>query len=142
MRLKPNDRTHRLNAIAGTQGHEEKTIMKTKAFLFTGILFTVGLIVGVAARPATTKDADWPRWRGPFETGMALGDAPTTWSDSKNVKWKVPIPGRGHSSPVLWGDQIFVTTAVPIGAEPEGEKPVRPQPGADAPRRGGGASGG
>src|SRR5688572_8574847 len=94
MRLKPNDRTHRLNAIVGTQDHEEKTIMKTKAFLFTGILFTVCLIVGVAARPATTKDADWPRWRGPFETGMALGDAPTTWSDSKNIKWKVPIPGR------------------------------------------------
>ena len=90
----------------------------------------------------TSDDADWPRWRGPFETGMARGDAPTTWSDSKNIKWKISIPGRGHSSPVLWGNQIFVTTAVPIGAEPEGEKPTRPQPGADAPRRGGGASGG
>lgn len=60
---------------------------------------------------------DWPRWRGPFETGMARGDAPTTWSDSKNVKWKSHIPGRGHSSPVLWGNQVFVTTAVPTGSE-------------------------
>ena len=106
--------------------------MKMNAFQFIGILLAVGPIGGLAAGPATTKDADWPRWRGPYETGMARGDAPTTWSDTKNIKWKVVIPGRGHSSPVLWGDQIFVTTAVPIGAEPEGEKPVRPQPGADA----------
>jgi outer membrane protein assembly factor BamB len=44
---------------------------------------------------------------------MARGDAPLRWSDTENVKWKAPIPGRGHSSPVLWGDRIFLTTAVP-----------------------------
>jgi len=54
--------------------------------------------------------------------GMARTDAPLHWSDTENIKWKAPIPGRGHSSPVLWGDKIFVTTAVPIG-----------QPAADAP---------
>src|SRR5206468_7155586 len=84
-----------------------------------------------------SNDGDWPRWRGPFETGMARGDAPTTWSDSKNIKWKIPIPGRGHSSPVLWGDQIFVTTAIPIGAEPERAS----QAGADSGGRGGAAGG-
>src|SRR5262245_3243145 len=89
-----------------------------------------------------SKEGDRPRWRGPCDTGMWCGDAPTTWSDTKKIKWKVPIPGRGHSSPVLWGDQIFITTAVPIGAEPEGERPAKPQPGVDAPRRGGGAAGG
>jgi outer membrane protein assembly factor BamB len=114
--------------------------MKTRAFLFTGILLAAGLIDGLRARPSASN-ADWPRWRGPLETGMARGDAPTTWSDSKNIKWKVPIPGRGHSSPVLWGDQIFVTTAVPIGTEPEGERPARPQPGAESGRRRGAGGG-
>src|SRR5262245_50114606 len=69
---------------------------------------------------AVSNEGDWPRWRGPFETGMARGDAPTTWSDSRNIKWKVPIPARGHSSPVLWGDQIFITTAIPIGVNRKG----------------------
>ncbi len=57
---------------------------------------------------------DWARWRGPFNTGMARGEAPVSWSDGKNVAWKTPIPGRGHSSPVLWGDRIFLTTAAPV----------------------------
>lgn len=58
-------------------------------------------------------DDDWPRWRGPNDDGMARGDAPVEWSDSKNVAWHVQIPGRGNSSPVIWGDRIFLTTAVP-----------------------------
>ncbi|MBI2685498.1 MAG: PQQ-like beta-propeller repeat protein [Acidobacteria bacterium] len=62
---------------------------------------------------AATDPAAWPKWRGPAETGVARGSAPTVWSDTKNIAWKVHIPGRGHSSPVIWGDQIFVTTAVP-----------------------------
>src|SRR4030095_496212 len=113
MSLKPKHRSYRLSDITGKPEHEEKIIMKTRALLFVGILFSIGLIGSLRARPSTSE-ADWPRWRGPFETGMARGDAPTTWSDSKNIKWKVPIPGRGHSSPVLWGDQIFITTAIPI----------------------------
>jgi len=60
-------------------------------------------------------DDDWARWRGPFENGMARGDAPTEWGDGKNVAWRTPIPGLGFSSPVIWGDRIFVTTAVPTG---------------------------
>ncbi|MEK7406081.1 MAG: PQQ-binding-like beta-propeller repeat protein [Acidobacteriota bacterium] len=63
-------------------------------------------------------DDDWPRWRGPNENGMARGDAPTEWDDAKNVAWRTPIPGRGFSSPVIWGDRIFVTTAVPTGSAP------------------------
>ena len=50
---------------------------------------------------------------------MALSAAPVRWSDTSNVAWKVEIPGRGHSSPVIWGDRIFVTTAVPTGRKGE-----------------------
>ena len=55
----------------------------------------------------------WPRWRGPFDTGVAKGSAPIEFSDTKNVAWKIDIPGRGFSSPIIWGDKIFLTTAVP-----------------------------
>jgi outer membrane protein assembly factor BamB len=60
-------------------------------------------------------DDHWPRWRGPFNNGMARTGAPLEWSDTKNIAWKTPIPGRGHSTPVIWGDRIFLTTAVPTG---------------------------
>jgi outer membrane protein assembly factor BamB len=55
----------------------------------------------------------WPTWRGPEGSGVARTDAPLHWSDTENIKWKANIPGRGHSSPLVWGDKIFLTTAVP-----------------------------
>jgi outer membrane protein assembly factor BamB len=61
----------------------------------------------------------WGHWRGPSQTGVAAGPAPVRWSDTSNIVWKVEIPGRGHSSPVIWGDRIFVTTAVPTGRKAE-----------------------
>ena len=83
-----------------------------------------------------SDSAHWPQWRGPFFNGMARGDAPLTWSDTSNIKWKTPIAGRGFSTPVLWGDRIFLTTAVPTG------KPLPPAPApADTERRRRGAGG-
>jgi outer membrane protein assembly factor BamB len=61
------------------------------------------------------ESADWPQWRGPMHTGMSPGDAPLAWDDSTNVRWKVDVPGRGFSSPIVSGDRIFLTTAVPTG---------------------------
>ena len=56
----------------------------------------VGLVVLLSVAAAPLPDtASWRHWRGPFETGMAVGDAPLQWSDSENVTWKVAIPGRG-----------------------------------------------
>ncbi|NNE00218.1 MAG: PQQ-like beta-propeller repeat protein [Pirellulaceae bacterium] len=58
----------------------------------------------------------WPQWRGPSSTGVAPGaNPPVQWSDTENVRWKTALPGRGHSSPIVWGDRIFVTTAVADG---------------------------
>src|SRR4051794_17567978 len=54
----------------------------------------------------------WPRWRGPSGQGVVPdGDYPDTWSDTENVLWKVELPGRGNSSPILWKDRIFLTTS-------------------------------
>lgn len=55
--------------------------------------------------------SDWPRFRGPNGTGISTDEKapPTEWSDTKNLKWKIPLPGPGLSSPIVVGDRIFVT---------------------------------
>ena len=54
----------------------------------------------------------WPGWRGPSAQGYVVGSGyPDTWSDTENVLWKVSVPGRGNSSPIVWGDRLFLTTA-------------------------------
>jgi outer membrane protein assembly factor BamB len=54
----------------------------------------------------------WPRWRGPSGQGLAAGSGyPDTWSETANVLWKTPVPGRGNSSPIVWANSIFLTTA-------------------------------
>jgi outer membrane protein assembly factor BamB len=68
--------------------------------------------------------AEWRQWRGPFFTGMAAGDAPLMWNDATNVRWKVEIPGRGHSSPIVSGNRIFLTTAIPTGNKTETPAPA------------------
>ena len=67
----------------------------------------------IAADAIADDAGDWPQWRGPTWNGIARGEAPLHWSDTEHVKWKADVPGRGHSSPVIWGDKIFVTTSVP-----------------------------
>jgi outer membrane protein assembly factor BamB len=54
----------------------------------------------------------WPRWRGPSGQGLVSDTGyPDTWSATQNVLWKTPVPGRGNSSPIVWADRIFLTTA-------------------------------
>jgi outer membrane protein assembly factor BamB len=74
----------------------------------------------LGAQRGATPLGNWGHWRGASQTGVASGAAPVRWSDTSNVAWRVEIPGRGHSSPVVWGERIFLTTAVPTGrpAEP------------------------
>ncbi|OYW18088.1 MAG: hypothetical protein B7Z55_11320, partial [Planctomycetales bacterium 12-60-4] len=58
------------------------------------------------------SSTDWPAWRGPGHDGIAVGPAaPLEWSETKNVVWKLKLPGRGHSSPIIVGDGVFVETA-------------------------------
>jgi outer membrane protein assembly factor BamB len=96
----------------------------------------------LALFPLIAADVDgWAKWRGPKDDGMARGDAPTEWSDTKNIAWKLKIPGRGMSSPIVWGDKIFVTTAVAsdkppapateseAGGAPQGRRRGGPTPG-------------
>ncbi len=72
----------------------------------------------VQTAPAANEEAEsqWGQWRGPLSTGVSpSADPPVTWSETENVRWKTKIPGKGHSSPVVWKDSIYLTTAVPFG---------------------------
>jgi len=73
-----------------------------------------------ASQPVRAGDPqfDWPQWRGPIGTGVSTaGDPPLEWDEhsGQNIRWKLELPGRGHSTPIIWGDRIFVTTALGIG---------------------------
>lgn len=78
----------------------------------------------VVVRPAAsdTELDQWPSFRGPLSCGVAPhADPPVSWSSSRNVKWKVAVPGRASSSPIVWGDHVFLTSA--ISKSPPGEQP-------------------
>jgi outer membrane protein assembly factor BamB len=57
-------------------------------------------------------DDTWPQWRGPGGRGVAEGSYPDEWSPEKNIAWKVAVEGVGHSSPVIWGQYLFLTTSI------------------------------
>ncbi|MCC6142742.1 MAG: hypothetical protein IT368_02935, partial [Candidatus Hydrogenedentes bacterium] len=69
------------------------------------------LFLAVAALAADTENG--PQYRGAASDGLGEGETlPETWSETENVVWKVKVPGWGWSSPIVWGDKIFVTSAV------------------------------
>jgi outer membrane protein assembly factor BamB len=82
----------------------------------TGILFVLLVIFCgflFAKDDAGLYRQSWPAWRGPLSTGEAPeADPPVEFSESQAIRWKIPIPGKGLSTPVIWGDQIFLTIAV------------------------------
>ena len=110
-------------------------------------LVAIGLTLVSTSATAQTADAErfWGQWRGPDATGVAPhGDPPTQWSETENIAWKVEIPGRGSASPVVWGDRVFLLTAVPVGepvvvATPDAA--VEPPPAARGNGRRGGRGG-
>lgn len=73
-----------------------------------------------SAEPISVAPGDWPWWRGPHRNGTAVADQrpPLKWSETENVIWKASIPGRGHSSPTVVGDRVFLTTSQ---AEPQSQ---------------------
>ena len=82
-------------------------------------------LIAVFSLTTAGSAANWPQWRGPDGSGISNEkNLPAEWAPTKNIKWKTPIAGRGHSSPIVWGNRIFVTTAVE-GDVVEGAKAVK-----------------
>jgi outer membrane protein assembly factor BamB len=79
--------------------------------IVAALLTTIACLVFLVS--TAFADPNWPQWRGPDGQGVSAETGlPTEWSGTKNVKWKTPIEGRGHSSPIVWGKKIFLTTAL------------------------------
>ena len=91
--------------------------------LAASFILLIGAAPHALAGPADGPDGQWPQWRGPGGIGVSLEKGfATEWSPTKNIRWKTEIPGRGHSSPVVWGDRIFLTTSIKGEAVPGGRK--------------------
>src|SRR5262245_7286081 len=86
-----------------------------RSFSIAALVVLPSLSLAAQESPAARY---WAQWRGPHATGASTtADPPIEWSETKNIRWKIEIPGRGSSSPVVWGDRLFVSTAVPVGIE-------------------------
>ncbi len=100
------------SGIFGSETFPEIGILRVQRLLF----LTLALHFLQTASMAESKDRYWPQWRGPLASGTAPdADPPVAWSESRNIKWKVRLPGKGHSTPIVWEDRIFITTAVSEG---------------------------
>lgn len=92
-----------------------RTSVLSVSVCFMGLWF-VYLTVGASVASTESKALNnWPQWRGPLATGVGpLADPPVTWSETENVRWKVSIPGRGHATPAVWENRVYVLSAVPV----------------------------
>lgn len=107
-----------------------KTTMRTIALT----TLYLSLFAGLAGAEEPSQDPldNWPRWRGPLATGVApRGDPPLRWDEKTHVKWKAPLQGKGSSSPIVWGDRVFVLTAHDTGREAAAADIPKPEPGFD-----------
>jgi len=107
-----NERAARCTPLAAP-GHAQRRRPRCQFLLLLALL---ALVCGSAWAD------DWPGWRGLEKQGRAEGDAPVEWAPDRNVRWQTSIPGQGHSSPVVAGDRVVVTTAY---ATERGTRPKR-----------------
>lgn len=96
------------------------------------LLAAAFLAAGTRADTPPEADKYWAQWRGPLASGVAPhGDPPAEWSESKNVRWKIEIPGDGLASPIVWGDRVYVLTTLKtektVEAKTEKEEEPRDQ---------------
>ena len=89
------------------------------------ILSALGFLIASSAAVDDATDRSrqyWPQWRGPLANGVApAANPPVEWSEKKNIRWKVELPGKGHASPIVFGDRVFLLAAPPVG---EAKPPV------------------
>lgn len=136
-----NPSARNFTARASFQGNHSMPMNSTLRHL---LLPALAISTGLA--PARAADTGhWPQWRGPAFNGTApSGSAPTTWSETEHMRWKFPIPGLGTSTPIVWGDQVFILTTIETAkaaaapAPPPEAAPAAAAPAEGRPRRGGG----
>src|SRR4051794_9671783 len=94
-------------------GFQKQFKMKIYRSMF--VLPTIVLVI-LKSSGAPLPESNWPQFRGLGARGVSTNpNLPDRWSSTENVSWKTEIPGRGWSSPIVWGDQVFLTTAISSG---------------------------
>lgn len=89
------------------------SIKKRQAILGLMTILGISLLFSFSTKKEALQN--WGNWRGPANNGVAINaNPPLEWSETKNVKWKVAVPGSGIGTPIVWGDQIFITTAIEL----------------------------
>src|SRR5688572_13460688 len=79
--------------------------------------FTVVILSLALAAAATLSAENWPQWRGPAMNGISAGtQLPLKWSTGENITWKLPMPGRSGSTPIIWGENIFLNIGTADGS--------------------------
>ena len=77
---------------------------------------SLAAIVALSGASPSNDEANWVGWRGPDGLGISNATSyPDEWGPGKNIAWRTPVPGRGHSSPIVWGDRLFLTTSIEGG---------------------------
>jgi outer membrane protein assembly factor BamB len=123
---------------------EDRMGKTLKMMLVAWIASSTGLAAAFAASP---KDF-WRQWRGPNGSGVApQGTPPTEWSEGRNVRWKCKLPGEGASSPIVWGDRVYIQAAIPTsrpagGGATEPAHPLTSEPAREKGDSSGNRSGG
>jgi outer membrane protein assembly factor BamB len=95
------------------------------------VLKAISLACGFALLAAVPARADhWPHWRGPGANGFAAAaDPPTHWAPDQNIRWKAPLVGRGSATPIVWGDRVFVVSALKTDRKATAAEMPVPDPG-------------
>jgi outer membrane protein assembly factor BamB len=109
--------------------HRKAVAMRCQICLMVVALIPIWCSQVAAGEFEQQRLQNWHQWRGPDATGVAAsGNPPIEWSATKNLKWKVEIPGNGKSTPIVWGNRIFVTSAINTGKVVEGAPRPEDQP--------------
>ena len=86
------------------------------------------VLLVIAAGMGTACTTNWPQYRGPGQSLVVeQANLPSEWGEGENIRWATPIEGDSWSSPVVWGDRIFVTAAVPVKVNPPAQQQGPPQ---------------
>ena len=100
-----------------------------KIALSLGIWLVTAVAWGASEDFPSLKLQNWHQWRGPLANGVApLANPPTNWNETTNIKWKAKIPGESTATPIVWGDQIFLITAIKTDREIELPPPPKDPP--------------
>src|SRR5258707_14874758 len=94
------------------------------------LLPALALLSGIALAAEPDPLDSWRQWRGPLASGEApRGKPPLKWDAKTNIAWKTPVPGKGSATPIVLGDQVFVTTAVDTGRKADPKDLPKPAAG-------------